>query len=135
MMMSWFTRNAADHARCTAPSRCFAPYLTDLTARVDGAREPVMNLSVVATRLSMRSMNRGSSEDDQRRQLPPLEVSEGNSIYQKRSPQAHPSVPYEVCGDMSLHALCVPWLSHVHGVVYRHRLSRKVPGRRLRQIW
>jgi hypothetical protein len=83
----------------------------------------------------MRSMNLGLSEDDQRRQLTPLKAWESKSIYQKQSPQAHPSVLYEACDDMSLHTLCVPWPSHVHGVVYHHQLCQKVLGRRLHQIW
>jgi hypothetical protein len=62
MMMSWFTRTAADHARGTAPRRCLVP------AREDDAREPVMNLSVVTTRFSMRSINLGFTEDNQGRQ-------------------------------------------------------------------
>jgi len=59
MVMSWFTRNAADHARGTGTSRRFARCTLD---RVDGVGETVMDLSVVAVRLSMRSMNPGFSE-------------------------------------------------------------------------
>ena len=70
MMMSWFTRNAADHARGTAPTRCFA---TCTPAR----GESVMNLSVVPTRFSTRSVNLGFSEDDQGRQLNPLKYRMG----------------------------------------------------------
>ena len=46
--MSWFTRTATDHERDTAPSRCFPACAS---ARVD----PVMSLSVIAARFSMRS--------------------------------------------------------------------------------
>jgi len=66
MMMSWFTRNAADHARGTAPNRCFAPCPPD---RAEGARESVMNLSVVTVKLSTRSRNLECSEDDRRHHL------------------------------------------------------------------
>ena len=59
MMMSWFTRNAADHERGTSPIRRPSPCTRGC---VNGARE--MNLSVVATKLSTRSMNLGSSEGD-----------------------------------------------------------------------
>ena len=69
MMMSWFTRNAADHPGGTALILCFS--LRTL-ALEDGARESVMNPSVVTTRLLTRSMNQGFSEDDQRHQLTPL---------------------------------------------------------------
>ena len=58
---SWFTRNAADHARGTAPARCFAPCLLD---RAEGAHECVMSLSVVMIKLSRRSTNLEFSEDD-----------------------------------------------------------------------
>ncbi len=61
MIMSWFTRNTADHARGTAPTRCFAPCPLD---RAEGARESVMNLSVVTIKLSRRSTNLEFSEDD-----------------------------------------------------------------------
>lgn len=56
MGMSWFTRNAADHARGIAPTRCFTP------GPPEGVREFVMKLSVVQIRLSIRSMNLDFSE-------------------------------------------------------------------------
>lgn len=70
MVMSWFTRNAADHARDTAQTRCAARFSRcTLDCCVDSVGEFVIKVSVVATRLSMRSMNLGFSGDDQGRQL------------------------------------------------------------------
>jgi hypothetical protein len=57
-MMSWLTRNAADQASCTAPSRAISLCLLDLA-------EGVMRLSVVTIKLSMRSINLAFSGDDQ----------------------------------------------------------------------
>lgn len=68
MVMSWFTRNAADHARGTTPSRCAARFSRCTLDRVDrvgeSKGESVMKVSVVAIRLSMRSMNLVFSEGD-----------------------------------------------------------------------
>lgn len=69
MVMSWFTRNAADHARGTTPSRCAARFSRCTLDSVDSVGESkgesVMKVSVVAIRLSMRSMYFIFSEDDQ----------------------------------------------------------------------
>ena len=59
MMTSWFTRNAAAHARGTAPTRCF-----DAPDRVECVRGSTMILSVITIRLSTRSTNLGFSKDD-----------------------------------------------------------------------
>ena len=55
MKMSRFTLNAADHTRGVEAIRGFAPCALHLSVEV--AREPVISLSVVTTKLSMRSLN------------------------------------------------------------------------------
>jgi hypothetical protein len=55
--MSRFTLNAADHTRGTGVIRDFAPCALDRAEWVAAGREFVMNLSVVTTRLSIRSLN------------------------------------------------------------------------------
>ena len=59
MKMSCFTLNAADHARGTGFSRVIAPCGLHPLEGVEATREPIMSLSVVATKLSMRSPNFG----------------------------------------------------------------------------
>jgi hypothetical protein len=131
-MISWFTRTAADHERGTAPSRCFPACAP---ARVD-PREPVMRLSVVMTRFSMRSLNRPFSVDGPGCQLAPPKVREGKSTYQKQSRREYLLVLYRICGDKILRTLCVHWPEHVHDdVQMRSRNCREEMGRRPCQIW
>lgn len=59
MEMSRFTLNAADHTRGTGAIRDFVPCALDRAEWAAAGREPVMNLSVVTTRLSIRSLNCG----------------------------------------------------------------------------
>src|ERR1700677_4491292 len=130
-MMSWFTRTAADHERGTAPSRCFPACAP---ARVD-PREPVMSLSVVTTRFSMRSLKLAFSANKQGCQLTPPKAREGKSIYQKQSQQALLLALYQICDDMILRTLCVHWREHVGDVEVRQRNCREELGRRPGQIW
>ena len=124
--MSWFTRTAADHPRGTAPSRCGVP---DAPAREDNVREPVINLSVVTTRLSM---DLAFTKDNQGRRLAPLKVRDRQSIYQKQSLQARPLALYEICGDTILRTLRVPCAELVE---VRHCACRDQLWRPGRQIW
>ena len=55
--------------------------------------------------------------------------------YPKRSLQAHPLGPCEVCDDMILRTWCARWTEHVHGVEDRDRRCRRELGRQPRQIW
>ena len=58
--MSCFTLNAADHKRGTGAILGFARGTLDRREEgVEVVREPVTNLSVVATKLSIRSLNCG----------------------------------------------------------------------------
>jgi len=59
MKMSRFTLNAADHTKGMGSIRDFVPCTFDCAEWVAAEREPVMNLSVVTTRLSIRSLNYG----------------------------------------------------------------------------
>ena len=128
MIISQFTRNAADHARGRAPTHCFAPRLLD---HAEGAREFVIKLSVVSTRLSMRLMNLDFSEDGHSRQLVSLKVWKKKCIYQTQSEQAHLLALYEICGDMILRTMCTPWPElEVHYWNCRNELER-----RSHQIW
>ena len=125
---SQFTRNAADHARGRAPTHCFAPRLLD---HAEGAREFVIKLSVVSTRLSMRLMNLDFSEDGHSHQLVSLKVWKKKCIYQTQSEQAHLLALYEICGDMILRTMCTPWPElEVHYWNCRNELER-----RSHQIW
>ena len=128
MMISWFTRNAADHARGTAPTRCFAPRPLD---RAEVPREFVIKLSVVTTRLSMRSIYLDFSGDDHGGQLVSLKVWEIKCIYQKQSEQAHLLALYEICGDMILRTTYAPWPE----LEIRYWDCRDELDRRPRQIW
>src|ERR1700677_1625094 len=132
-MTSWFTRTAADHERGTAPSRCFPACAP---ARVN-PHEPVMSLSVVTTRFSMRSLNLPFSVNDPGCQLTPPKAREGKSIciYQKQSQQALLLALYQICDDMILRTLCVHWREHVRNVEERQRSCREELERRLHQIW
>jgi len=56
MLISWDALNAVDHARETGEIFVFAPRTFE-RAGVDAVRESLMNLSVVAIKLSMRSRN------------------------------------------------------------------------------
>jgi hypothetical protein len=57
--MSCFTLNAADHTRSTGLNRNFVLCALDRAEGMVTVLEPVMNVSVVATRLSMSSLNDG----------------------------------------------------------------------------
>jgi hypothetical protein len=129
-MISWFTRTAADHERGTAPSRCFPACAP---ARVD-SRERVISLSVVTTRLSMRSLNFPFSVNDQGCQLT-LIVPDGKSTYQKQSRQERPLALYQTCGGKILRTLCVHWPEHLRYIEVRQRTCREELGRQLGQIW
>ena len=64
MLISWDALNAMDQARQTGEILGFAP-CTFERIRVDIVREPLMNLSVVTIRLSMRSRNCGVTENNE----------------------------------------------------------------------
>jgi len=88
MKMSRWTLDAADHKRGTGAIRGFVPCTLNRAEWGEAGREPVINMSVVATRLSMRSMNcdsttnKSSRQRDipQTRQQLPETVSAGTSL-------------------------------------------------------
>lgn len=98
IMVSWLTRNAADHARGTARTRCIASCTPDCATR---AGTFVMILSVVSIKLSRRSTKLVSAEDNWWCQLC-IYQTYVKWRYPKRRLQVPHLGPYQIGGDMSL---------------------------------
>ena len=99
MKMSRCTLNAADHMRGTGVIRGFAACALDRAgAEAVRVREPVMNLSVVTTRLSIRSLNCDFTENMnqvvrlyflRKRPKQPETISAGTSLGSLRNVERH----------------------------------------------
>ena len=97
MEMSRFTLNAADHTRGTGSIRDFVPCTFDRAEWAVAGRAVVMNLSVVTTRLSIRSLNCGFTMQTssrqrnylQKREQAPETISAGTSLGSLRNKERH----------------------------------------------
>src|SRR5260221_12623454 len=107
MKMSRCTLDAADHTRGTGAIRGFVPCTLNRAEWGEAVRGPVINLSVVTTRLSMRSMNCDSTTNRVVRGT----FHRQDSDYLKRSLLPHRWVPCETGNGMTVQTVYVPCFS------------------------